>query len=144
MNNIVPVIWGITAIILVTVFYVVAEFRKPSAVFKNKPKKLLSFQMKINRSEAIQLMAEFAKTWKYTIAELLPDNTRIILGESAGFFSYGFFYAVYFTMLENGELLLEIGIGSKAIQIGPVVWSHQRKFQERLQEFLMKNTASKA
>ena len=138
MNNVAPAVASIIVVILVTLFLVIAEFRKPSSVLKNKPKKLFTFKVKISPDEAIKEICAFGKAYKYSVAEILPDQSRIVLGDESSLFSYGFFYPVYLTPQQDGELLFEVGIASKAIQIGPVVWQRHQKFHDKLKEFLLK------
>ncbi len=59
----------------------------------------------------------------YKIELFDETNGNIVLGEAPSLTSYGFFYPV-FVRSEGAETRVEVGIKSKAWQVGPIVTRH--------------------
>ncbi len=101
--------------------YLFALNRKATDAVKEKSTNLKRIATGVPYSDAINRLIQYAPSEKYKVEDVAHDGSRVILGTSVTFFSYGFFYPVYFSVLPDGATLVEVGITSRAIQWGPVV-----------------------
>lgn len=116
--------------------YVFALNRKATDAVSTKPTRLKTLVSPLGYSDAITRLIQVAPTQGYKIEDVAPDGSRVILGTSITFFSYGFFYPVYFSVAPNGTLV-EIGIVSRAFQWGPVVTFNHDKTTTMLSNALL-------
>ncbi len=113
----------------VVAIYVFALTRKATDAVKTKPRNIRSFSTPIPYGDAINRLLGFAPTQSYKVEDVAPDGSRVILGTSITFFSYGFFYPIYFSVEPGGSTIVEVGIVSRAFQWGPVVsFNHDKVF----------------
>lgn len=113
---------GITA-----AFYIVALTRKASDAVRNKPRNVRALITTLAPYDVYNRLLQVALAAGYKIEDITPDSSRITLGTSLTFFSYGFFYPIYLYSLPNGGTMLEVGIVSRSFQWGPVVTHNHDK-----------------
>jgi hypothetical protein len=95
--------------------------RKGASAVKNKPKKIMAFIAPMQHADVMKTVIRFAQQSGYKVDDIADTGWRIILSESPTFTTWGFFYPVYMSPHPNGGTLVEVGIKSKAIQMGPIV-----------------------
>jgi len=105
----------------------IISMRKGSSTLKKKSKKLKSFTSSLPPREAFKAVVCWASASTYKIDDINEEETKLVLSDGVTFTSWGFFYPVFVSAAENGKSLIEVGIKSKALQIGPKVWrAHER------------------
>jgi hypothetical protein len=104
-----------------------AAMRKASSAVKNQPLDLKRFLAPMPLAEVDTCVFHFAQQYGYHIDDLRLEEGRIILSDSATATSWGFFYPVYLTQETPTTTLVEVGIKSKFIQIGPIPSRHYEK-----------------
>ncbi|MCF7793061.1 MAG: hypothetical protein K9N09_04010 [Candidatus Cloacimonetes bacterium] len=84
-----------------------------------KPKNLTQIYSQLEPEIILKSIIKFARISKYEIDHFDEENNIIILSKAIGFFDYGFFFPIYIS-IENSRTLIEIGIKSKVLQLGPI------------------------
>lgn len=115
--------------VMVGIGLIIAAMRKGSSAVKTKPGRLMSFTTAMAPQDVMRIVARFAQQSGYKIDEIAESDGRIILSDSATATSWGFFYPVYVSKQDDGNTLVEVGIKSQLIQVGPIVSrNHERCF----------------
>ena len=78
----------------------------------------LSFSTKLDKAQARKSVIAYANQKNYDVEDMSSED-EVVLGESASLFTWGFFYPIY--MYEHeARTQIEVGIQSKAVQVGPI------------------------
>ncbi|MCK4352032.1 hypothetical protein KAW65_01345 [candidate division WOR-3 bacterium] len=116
--------------IIVAIFFIIcviiANSRKWYSVIKGKSSNLPSFTTNQSQEIVMDRIISKAEQSKYTIEVTDRERGRIILSEGISGWSWGFFYPIYISN-EDGLTLIETGIRSRLIQIGPIPRRHHRR-----------------
>lgn len=104
---------------LLFVTLIISAMRSSKKLLTKKPKNLFQITSSQRYQVIIKAIIKFAADKKYMIDHFDADEGKIILSKPLGFFSNGFFFPIYITQ-ENENTLIEIGIVSKAVQVGPI------------------------
>lgn len=99
---------------------IVAASRKATSTVREKPSSLLEFSTPMPPEKVLRVVVKFAQQSGYVVDDINEDDGRIILSDKASGTSWGFFYPVYVASGGQGRTVVEVGIKSKAIQVGPV------------------------
>ena len=107
--------------ILIFLFIILAisTMRSSKRLLTKKPKNLFPIISSKRHRMIIKVIIKFATDNKYEIDHFDSEAGIIILSKPLSFFSNGFFFPIYITQ-ENDKILIEIGIVSKAVQVGPI------------------------
>ena len=105
--------------IVLFIFLIVSAMRSSKKLLTKKPKNLFRIYSTQKLQIIIKSIIKFSADKKYEIDYFDADEGKIILSKPLGFFSNGFFFPIYLTQ-EDDKILIEIGIVSKAVQIGPI------------------------
>ena len=105
--------------ILLFVLVIVSVMRSSKKLLTKKPKNLFQIISSQKYRVIIKAIIKFAADKKYEIDNFDAEEGKIILSKPLSFFSNGFFFPIYISQ-EKEETLIEIGIVSKAVQIGPI------------------------
>ena len=108
-------------IILIFLFIILAVsvMRSSKKLIIKKPHNLYLINSSLKIQTIIKSIIRFSADKKYEIDHFDAEGGVIILSKPLNFFSNGFFFPIYITQKDN-EAIIEIGIVSKAIQIGPI------------------------
>ena len=110
----------IIAGLVVLIFTGIAVMRKGSSAVKTKPGQLMSFTTLMTASDVVKTVVRFAQQTGYEIDDIADSGERIILSDSTTLTSVGYFYPVYVSKQNDGNTLVEVGIKSKVLQVGPI------------------------
>ena len=117
----------IVGIVMACIGLVIASMRKGSSAMGAKPSRIQSFSATGNPEETLKSIIRFAQQSGYKILALDEKLGQAVLEESASATSWGFFYPIFVSKQFNGSTLVEVGIKSKLVQVGPVVTrSHEK------------------
>ncbi len=116
-------------LVIMKVFHI-----KPDDLSKKKPKQLLKFSTSSTMEEIKRRIVEFAEKSKYKL-ETQSDEDRCIILTTPSVFENGlmypvYYYPIYYTPLENGEILIEVGIKNKTYQGLAVYTINPKKLKE--------------
>lgn len=117
----------IIGIVLIAVMLIIVSMRSGKSQLDTKPRDLMSFESQVDDKLALETIVNFAQQTGYSIDTIDENNKRIVLSDSATMTSWGFFYPIFISRQDNGSTLVEVGIRSKAIMVGPVVTQHHEK-----------------
>ncbi len=95
--------------IVLFIFLIVSAMRSSKKLLTKKPKNLFRIYSTQKLQIIIKSIIKFSADKKYEIDYFDADEGKIILSKPLGFFSK-----------EGDKILIEIGIISKAVQIGPI------------------------
>ena len=126
---------GATSLALVFLLFWLFKRQKAAAGVK-KPRKMQSFVVNLPPDKLIQELRQAIKATDYQIEETVQTDADFMLSEEATATSFGFYYPIYLTPLEKYQTQVEIGIESKAFQMGPVVKKHHRRCVETIRTLL--------
>lgn len=105
----------------------IALTRKGTSAIGSKPSRLESFSTKGNPEETLKAIVHFAQQSGYKVSAFEEALGRLVLEESASATSWGFFLPVFVSQQSDGSTLVEVGIKSKLVQVGPIVSrSHEK------------------
>lgn len=117
----------IIAVVIIAVFLVIASMRSGKSELETKPSDLKSFVSKVDDQVALKTIINFAQQAGYSIDTIDESNKRICLSDSATMTSWGFLYPIFISRQSDETTLIEVGIKSKAIMVGPIVWQNHEK-----------------
>jgi hypothetical protein len=117
----------IVGVVLVCVGLVVASMRSGASAMSQRPRRIQYFAAWGTPDVILKAIIRFAQMGGYKIDAIDEAGGRIVLSESANFTSWGFFYPVFLTYQGNGQTIIEVGIKSKLVQVGPIVTRHHEK-----------------
>jgi hypothetical protein len=101
--------------------------RKGSSALKSRPKQLRSIATTNNPREALKAIIRFAQQSNYKISIIDETKYRLVLDEPPTLTSWGFFYPIFISQCVDNATLIEVGIKSKLVQVGPIVWRHHER-----------------
>ncbi|MEQ8970612.1 MAG: hypothetical protein RIE73_09475 [Coleofasciculus sp. C1-SOL-03] len=124
---------------IIGIFCFIAAAKKGESAIKDRPYKRSSFTTEVCPQEALKVIIRYALQTDYMI-EALDENQRwIVLGKPVTFTSWGFFFPIWITNRGDKKTLIDVGIQSKAGQIGVLVSrTHERFFNGIKAAFLVK------
>ena len=117
---------GLIAVIIVCIQYVFAAMNKGSTQMK-KPSRIKSFTTTTPLDKVMKTLIHFAQSSGYKVDDFNESDAILVLSDSASLTSYGFFYPVYLSKQSDGKTVVNIGIKSKAFQLGPIVSRNHEK-----------------
>lgn len=135
VDEILKTLFICVAVIVVVqgIVYGIAQMQK-GTVSMSKPLRILSFTTKCSADKVMKIIINYANQSNYKVDDFDENKFIIVLSDSPTFNplvkkGYGFFYPIYLTRQNSGEIYIEIGISSKLIQWGPIVSrSHEKCF----------------
>jgi hypothetical protein len=130
----------IIIVVVIGIFLIIAQTRKGSSTLTEKPSNLKSFVANASSEVVLKTIVRFAQQTGYIVDTIEENNGRIALSDSATATSWGFFYPIFLSQQEDGKTLVEIGIKSKAIQVGPIVTQHHDKCFNGIKAAVFANT----
>ena len=92
-----------------------------ASVVTKKPKRLHAFTTAQPPEAIIEAIRQKVLASNYTLDSIAGENPRLILSTPPSATTWGFFYPIYLTVQDDGLTLVEIGIESKLVQMGPLV-----------------------
>ncbi|MEQ8962155.1 MAG: hypothetical protein RLP02_30225 [Coleofasciculus sp. C2-GNP5-27] len=124
---------------IVGIFCFIAATKKGESAIKSRPYKRSSFTTEVCPQEALKVIIRYALQTDYMIEALDENQKWIVLGKPVTFTNWGFFFPIWITNHDNKSTLIDVGIQSKAAQIGVLVSRmHERFFNEIKAVFLVK------
>lgn len=131
MDTLFPTILILEIIILplgmVGLFISIADACKAPSAKQARPSRLMSFVVPFPSHEIMKISIRFAQQTGYQICAIDPEHDFLTLGTGATFTSWGFFYPIYLSPQSDHSTRVEVGIMSKAVQIGPIVSRHHER-----------------
>lgn len=124
----------IVGLFVISIFLIISRFKNPQKILKKKPNNIQSFSTDKSIESAFESIKQFSEQSNYKMEAVDEENFKIVFGDSVSSFSWGFFYPIYLSKTTNGETKIEIGIKSKAAQIGPVVSSKHDAFLKKIKD----------
>lgn len=117
----------IIGIFIACIGLIIASMRKGSSSLGSKPSRLQSFSTTGNPEETLKAIVRFAQQSGYKVAAFEEAKGQLVLEESASATSWGFFLPIFVSRQSDGSVLVEVGIKSKLVQVGPIVSrSHEK------------------
>lgn len=121
------VIGLIIGIVAVGINLTIAATRRGSSVIGTKPRRLQTFTVQADPQQALEEVIHFAQQAGYKISAKDEAKGQLVLEESASAMSWGFFFPIFITRQPDDVTLVEVGIKSKLLQVGPIVTrSHEK------------------
>ena len=108
-------------IVVLVIGHFIASMRKGPSTTGKKPNRIQSFSTVSSPEEALKSVIRFAQESGYNISSMDEASCRVVLEESASASSWGFFFPVFISKKSDGSTLIEVGIKSKLVQVGPIV-----------------------
>ncbi len=118
------------AIAVAAVFVPLTLLRKGTRLVTRKPSKLTAWSSPLSPAEVLKLTVETGKAAGYAVDT--EAEGCVVLRSSISALTWGFFLPVYAIAAANGTSRVEIGIVSRAIQMGPLVTRAHHKLAEQL------------
>ena len=113
---------GLTvSVLLICLGLIIGAMRKASAVLGSKPRKHQTFTSMHNTQETLKAIVRFAQQAGYKIPAIDESKGQLVLEESPTLTTWGFFFPISVSRQIDNTALIEVGIKSKAIQVGPIV-----------------------
>jgi len=123
---------------------IIAAMRKGISTLKSKPKRLKSIITSTNPHETLKTIICFAQQSNYKVSALDETKYQLVLDESTTLTSWGFFYPIFISQHADNATLIEVGIKSKFVQIGPIVSRCHEKCVVGIQAALFANAERKS
>jgi heme/copper-type cytochrome/quinol oxidase subunit 2 len=98
-----------------------ASRRNAASVVTKKPKRLHTFTTAQTPEAIIAAIRQKVLASDYTLDSIAEENPRLMLSTPPSATTWGFFYPIYLTVQDDGLTLVEVGIESKLVQMGPLV-----------------------
>ena len=114
-----------TFIIVGILFWFAAKRKRPKHP-QRKVRRRISMTVPLKSPIMAARLAQQMKDGGYTVDEIAPDNSFVLLSDGASATSWGFYYPIYLSPEGSHQTQVEVGIQSKVIQMGPVVTKHHR------------------
>ncbi|WP_436499185.1 hypothetical protein [Actinokineospora sp. HUAS TT18] len=115
----------VTSTVVVLVFLVVAFTRKGSAATATMTKRRMVLHSAVPPATVYNWLVYHCPPG-YSVDDQDPSRGIVILSSRPSLFTYGFFYPA-FVYQEGTGTRIEVGIKSRAIQVGPLVTRDHRK-----------------
>lgn len=117
----------IIGVVVVGIGLIIAAMRRGSSATGSKPSRLQSFTATGSPQETLKAIIRFAQQAGYQISAIDEAKGQLVLEESASLTSWGFFFPVFVSPKSDNSTLVEVGIKSKLVQVGPIVSrSHEK------------------
>lgn len=117
----------IFGIFIACIGLIIASMRNGSSALGSKPSRLHSFSTTGNPEETLKAIVHFAQQSGYKVPAFEEAKGQLVLEESASATSWGFFLPIFVSRQSDGSVLVEVGIKSKLVQVGPIVSrSHEK------------------
>ncbi len=117
----------IIGIVMAGIGLIIAAMRRGSSVIGTKPSRLQSFTSADNPQETLKGIVRFAQQAGYKISAIDEVKGQLVLEESASATSWGFFFPIFVSRQSDNATVVEVGIKSKLVQVGPIVSrSHEK------------------
>lgn len=117
----------IIGIVIASIILIIVSMRSGKSQIETKPSDLMSLETPIDDKLALETIVNFAQQTGYSIDTIDESTKRICLSDSATLTSWGFFYPIFISRKSNGLTLVEVGIRSKWVMVGPIVSQHHEK-----------------
>lgn len=108
--------------------FVFAKYRQATSVVQGKPSQLRTFLTILPPEEVLKIVSELPGYSKYKLEDVNAGLGRVIMSEAPTATTWGFFYPVYVSKVEDGNTLVEVGIKSRLVQVGRLVGLSHEKF----------------
>jgi hypothetical protein len=105
-------------------FWWVARSRAQSG--GRRSRKIETFVTHLSPEKVLEILKREMVRSGYEIEEKVQSDAALLLNEPATATSWGFYFPIYLKSLELGRTEVQIGIQSKALQVGPVVTKRHR------------------
>jgi len=109
---------------VISIALIISASRKGASAADNKPRRIQSFVTRMTPSAVMRAVITFAQRSGYRIEFLDETEGKIVLSDSVSLSSFGFFYPIFVTPQGGDQTLVEVGIKSRAWQVGPIVARH--------------------
>lgn len=117
----------IIGLVIACIFLFIAISRKSSSSLDSKPQRSEIIATTKTVEEVIRTISGFASGNGYKVSHFEPELGRLVLEEGMSATSYGFFFPIKVSSNGAGGSSVEIGVKSRAFQVGPVVGrSHEK------------------
>ncbi|MFA5366761.1 MAG: hypothetical protein WC333_02675 [Dehalococcoidia bacterium] len=117
----------VVGIIIAGIGLIIASKKRGSVYLGAKSGQRQSFSTAGSPKETLKAICLFAKETGYKIAAIDEPKGQVVFEESASLLSWGFFFPVSVTQQSNGSTLVEVGIESKLVQVGPIVSRNHKR-----------------
>jgi hypothetical protein len=117
----------IAAVVFLCVGLTIAAMRNGASTMYQRPGRIQYFAAWGTPDVILKLIIRFAQMGGYRIDAIDEAGGRIVLSDSASLTSWGFFYPVFLSYQGNGQTVIEVGIKSKFMSMGPIVSRHHDK-----------------
>lgn len=107
--------------VMAAICFIIAAMRRGSSVIGSKTSRLQSFTVATNPQETLKAIVRFAQQAGNKISAIDEAKGQLVLEESASATSWGFFLPVFVSRQSDNSTLVEVGIKSKLVQVGPIV-----------------------
>ena len=107
--------------VMAAICFIIAAMRRGSFVIGSKTSRLQSFTVATNPQETLKSIVRFAQQAGNKISAIDEAKGQLVLEESASATSWGFFLPVFVSRRSDNSTLVEVGIKSKLVQVGPIV-----------------------
>ena len=108
-------------LLLVGIAWRYASRRNAASVVTKKPKRLHAFTTAQPPEAIIEAIRQKVPDSDYALDSIAEENPRLMLSTPPSAMTWGFFYPIYLTPQDDGQTLVEVGIESKLVQMGPLV-----------------------
>ena len=115
-----------TFIIVGVFFWFVKKHKRPQHL-QHRVRRRVSMTVPLKPPIIAARLAQQMKDGGYTVDEIAPDDSFILLSDDASATSWGFYYPIYLSPEGSHQTQVEVGIQSKVMQMGPVVTKHHRR-----------------
>ena len=107
------------AIILIAIIIIIVAMQKGTTEM-SKPSKVYTFYSEVAPDKVMKTIIRFAQNDGYKVTDFNEEKMQVVLSDNISLTSFGFFFPIYVS-IEEEKTKIEIGIKSKAGQIGPIV-----------------------
>jgi len=108
-------------LIVAAVFLFIAISRKSSSTLESTPQRSESVLTNKSTQDVIKSITLFASSNGYKVSHFDPEQGQLVLEEGLSMSSYGFFFPIRVIANGSNGSMVQIGIKSRAFQVGPVV-----------------------
>lgn len=95
--------------------------RNGASLLNTKPRTLRSLSTTLDARATFKAILKFATKTGYEVEAFDEENGRLVLSDRPTITTWGFFYPIFISTVKERQTLVEIGIKSRLIQVGPLV-----------------------